>query len=264
MRFRFKSLLSRVLSAGGRTTSGRISIRHRSGMSFMKRNWSYLSPDFLRYYYVSQLRSHRRLSCMLFLSLFNTVHLSPRIWNCNIGQWNVPIRSTRIECIKDFRTMPGNTILLKYARVGTRVCNIERHPLKGPVYARAPGCRAMVLSKKRYKKRVYVQLKLPSSGEVYLSERCHAILGRVGLVGGVIGKAGLMRHYGYRPTVRGVAMNPVDHPHGGGEGKKSNPSAPCNPWGTQSKFKKTLSRDFLRKRNRRILRLRVLAKTITI
>ena len=115
--------------------------------------------------------------------------------------------------------------------VGTVIHNIELKPKGGAKLSRAAGTSAQVTAKEG----AYAQIKL-SSGEVRLIHiECMATIGRVGnteheLV--VLGKAGRKRHRGKRPVVRGVAMNPVDHPHGGGEGKagKGNPH-PVSPWG---------------------------------
>jgi len=82
------------------------------------------------------------------------------------------------------------------------------------------------------------------------------MLGRLSVVRGKYKTAGFMFSRGHRPHVRGVAMNPIDHPHGGGEGKKSNPSTPRHPWGTQNKWKKTLSKHFCKKRDNFIYKMK--------
>lgn len=125
----------------------------------------------------------------------------------------------------------GNALPIQSIPVGTIVHNIELKPKGGAKLCRAAGTSAQITAKEG----TYAQLKL-SSGEVRLIHmECMATIGRVGnteheLV--VLGKAGRKRHLGKRPVVRGVAMNPVDHPHGGGEGKasKGNPH-PVSPWG---------------------------------
>lgn len=125
----------------------------------------------------------------------------------------------------------GNALPLRNIPIGTLIHNVELKPGEGGKILRAAGASAQVLAKEGD----YAQLRL-SSGEIRLVHmNCMATIGRVGnleheLV--VIGKAGRSRHMGRRPHVRGVAMNPVDHPHGGGEGKatKGNPH-PVSPWG---------------------------------
>ena len=128
---------------------------------------------------------------------------------------------------------------------------------------RAPGCVAKVLARKEYRKRVFVQIKLPSSKVVFVSHNCSAMVGRNNVYKLDTSKAGTKMNRGWRPSVRGVAMNPIDHPHGGGNGKKSNPSTSFHPWGLQNKFKKTLSKDILKKRTRSFIRMKRFSTTLT-
>ncbi|CUX76759.1 50S ribosomal protein L2 [Candidatus Tremblaya princeps] len=125
--------------------------------------------------------------------------------------------------------------------VGTSVFNLEVRPGSGAKMARAAGAYATVVS--RNGANVNVRLR---SGEVRaLDGRCYATVGEVGNAGHdrvVQGKAGRMRWRGVRPTVRGVAMNPVDHPHGGGEGKTTAGRHPVSPWGKPAKGMKTRRR----------------------
>jgi len=132
---------------------------------------------------------------------------------------------------EDVEVSVGNVLAIRNIPVGTVIHNIELKPKGGGKLSRAAGTSAQITAKEG----AYAQIKL-SSGEVRLIHiECMATIGRVGnteheLV--VLGKAGRKRHRGKRPVVRGVAMNPVDHPHGGGEGKagKGNPH-PVSPWG---------------------------------
>ena len=125
---------------------------------------------------------------------------------------------------------PGNALPLKSIPVGTIIHNIEMKPLKGAQIARSAGSYAQLVGRGDG----YAQVKL-SSGEVRLiPEACMATIGAVSNpdnMNVVIGKAGRNVHKGWRPHVRGVAMNPVDHPHGGGEGKTSGGRHPVSPWG---------------------------------
>lgn len=131
----------------------------------------------------------------------------------------------------DAEVVTGNALPIRNIPVGNTVHNIELKPKGGGKIARAAGTSAQIVAKEGG----YAQLKM-TSGEIrVVHQDCMATLGRVGnteheLV--VFGKAGRKRHIGKRPVVRGVAMNPVDHPHGGGEGKatKGNPH-PVSPWG---------------------------------
>jgi len=129
---------------------------------------------------------------------------------------------------------PGNCLSLKNIPVGTIIHNIELKPGKGAEIVRSAGNSAQLLAKEEG----YANIKLPS-GEVRLVNlECRATIGQIGNMDHEIlrlGKAGRKRWLGVRPTVRGTAMNPVDHPHGGGEGKnKSAGRDPVTPWGKPS------------------------------
>jgi large subunit ribosomal protein L2 len=136
----------------------------------------------------------------------------------------------------DIRT--GNAMRLRGIPVGTIVHNIEMRPGKGWQLARSAGTYAQIVGRDQG----YAQLKL-SSGEVrVVSSECMATIGAVSNPDQQnisIGKAGRNRWLGRRPVVRGVAMNPIDHPHGGGEGKTSGGRHPVTPWGIPTKGKKT-------------------------
>ncbi len=133
---------------------------------------------------------------------------------------------------------PGNALPLKGIPVGTIIHNIEMKPLKGAQIARSAGSYAQLVGRGNG----YAQVKL-SSGEVRLiPEACMATIGAVSNpdnMNEVLGKAGRNVHKGWRPHVRGVAMNPVDHPHGGGEGKTSGGRHPVTPWGKKTRGPKT-------------------------
>ncbi len=129
----------------------------------------------------------------------------------------------------DIRT--GNTLPLEKIPVGTVIHNIEMHPGKGGQIARSAGNSAQLMAKEGK----YATLRLPSGEMRYLPIKCRATIGQVGNIEHEIvsiGKAGRKRHMGVRPTVRGVVMNPCDHPHGGGEGKSPiGMPSPVTPWG---------------------------------
>jgi len=145
---------------------------------------------------------------------------------------------SRVESGEAAEIQVGNTLPLKSIPVGTIIHNIELKPKKGAQIARSAGASAQLLAKEGD----YVTLRL-SSGEVRLVLRdCRATIGQVGNLEHeniTIGKAGRSRWMGKRPEVRGVAMNPVDHPLGGGEGKTSGGRHPCSPWGWLTKGYKT-------------------------
>lgn len=137
---------------------------------------------------------------------------------------------------------PGNTLPIANIPVGTMIYNIELYPGKGGQLVRSAGCSAQLMAKENG----VAQVRLPS-GEVRIVRlNCKATIGQVSNVeheNVKIGKAGKTRHRGIRPTVRGSAMNPCDHPHGGGEGKSpiGRPS-PVTPWGKPAMGYKTRSK----------------------
>jgi large subunit ribosomal protein L2 len=133
---------------------------------------------------------------------------------------------------------PGNALPMTAIPLGTTLHNIELRPGKGGQMARAAGSGAQLVAREGR----HALLRLPSGEMRRVLAACYATVGQVGNVeheNASIGKAGRNRWKGWRPTVRGVAMNPVDHPHGGGEGKTSGGRHPCTPWGVPTKGKKT-------------------------
>ncbi len=132
----------------------------------------------------------------------------------------------------------GNALPLKNIPLGTMIHNIELKKGKGAQMARSAGTAAQLLAKESG----YAQIKLPSGETRMVHLDCYATIGQVGNLDHEnisIGKAGRSRWLGKRPTVRGVAMNPIDHPHGGGEGKTSGGRNPVSPWGLPTKGYKT-------------------------
>ncbi len=128
----------------------------------------------------------------------------------------------------------GNTLPLKQIPLGTAIHNVELKPGRGGQLVRSAGSAAQLLAKDAG----WVQIKLPSGEIRRVNEICQATIGQVGNADHEnvsSGKAGRTRWLGIRPTVRGVAMNPVDHPLGGGEGKTSGGRHPCTPWGAREK-----------------------------
>jgi len=133
----------------------------------------------------------------------------------------------------------GNAMPLSAVPVGSTVHNIEMQPGKGGQIARSAGMYALLAGRSEG----YATLKMPSGEMRRVPENCYATIGRVGNIDHElvrIGKAGRNRHRGIKPTVRGVVMNPCDHPHGGGEGKSPvGMAAPVSPWGKPALGKKT-------------------------
>jgi len=139
---------------------------------------------------------------------------------------------------------PGNVLPLRHIPLGTQIHNVEMRPGRGAQIARSAGTYAQLMAKEGR----YAQVKLPS-GEVrmFLID-CRATIGLVGNLeheNTSLGKAGRKRWLGRRPKVRGVAMNPVDHPMGGGEGKASGGRHPCSPWGVPAKGYRTRKKNKL-------------------
>jgi large subunit ribosomal protein L2 len=142
---------------------------------------------------------------------------------------------------EDVEIAEGNCMPLKKIPLGSMVHNIELREKKGGQIARSAGAYAEIIAKENG----IVQLKFPSS-EIRIVRDClFATIGQVSNaehMNMVIGSAGRKRHMGFRPTVRGVAMNPIDHPMGGGEGKTAGGGHPVSPWGQKSKGLKTRNR----------------------
>lgn len=136
---------------------------------------------------------------------------------------------------------PGNALPLRSIPVGTFIHNIEMKTGKGGQLVRTAGAYAQLMAKEG----TYATVKLPSNEVRYILQECYASIGQIGNIDHeniTIGKAGRSRWLGKQPKVRGVAMNPVDHPHGGGEGKSKGGNHPSNPWGVPTKGYKTRRR----------------------
>jgi large subunit ribosomal protein L2 len=134
----------------------------------------------------------------------------------------------------------GNALPIRNIPVGTTICCVEMMPGKGAQLARAAGASVQLLAREG----VYAQLRLRSGEIRRVHVECRATIGEVGNEENnlrKLGKAGATRWRGVRPTVRGVAMNPVDHPHGGGEGRTGEGRVPVNPWGQPTKGYRTRS-----------------------
>ncbi|MBQ9394340.1 MAG: 50S ribosomal protein L2 [Proteobacteria bacterium] len=132
----------------------------------------------------------------------------------------------------------GNCLKLKYIPLGTEIHNVEMRPGKGGQLVRSAGVAAQLMAREGN----YALVRMPSGELRKIHVECRATIGRIGLSDHAnvsLGKAGRSRWLGVRPSVRGVVMNPVDHPHGGGEGRTSGGRHPVTPWGIPTKGKKT-------------------------
>lgn len=231
-----RSLLAPLHKKGGRNSYGRITVRHRGGghkrkyrIIDFKRNKDGVSAKVVRIEYDPNRSA--RIALLHYLDGEKRYILAPN--RLKVGD--------QIVSGPDADIIPGNALPLANIPVGTVVHNIELRPGKGGQLARSAGAEAQIMAKEGK----YAHVRMPS-GEVRLIEqKCRATVGQVGniehenLTGG---KAGRSRWMGFRPSVRGTVMNPVDHPHGGGEGKTPPGRQPVTPWGVPTIGYKTRKR----------------------
>ena len=228
-----KSLTTSANKRGGRNNRGRITVRHKGGGH--KRRYRVI--DFKRDKTgvpatIASIEYDPNRSA--YIALLHYVDGEKRyiIAPQKVGVGDKVISSAHAD-IK-----PGNSLRLRYIPVGTIIHNIELKPGKGGQMARSAGAWAQLVAKEGK----YASVKLPSGEIRKVLQQCRATIGAVSNrehENRSLGKAGRKRWLGVRPTVRGVAMNPVDHPHGGGEGRTSSGRHPVTPWGTPTKGKKT-------------------------
>nr|YP_010155997.1 ribosomal protein L2 [Cumathamnion serrulatum]QQY85295.1 ribosomal protein L2 [Cumathamnion serrulatum] len=244
-----KSLIRKKHSPKGRNNRGVITSRHRGG-GHKKR---YRIIDFKRHKInikgkVASIEydpnRNARIALIHYSDGEKKYILQPR--SLKIGTIIISGPSAPIEV--------GNALPLEYIPLGTAVHNIAIKPNKGGQMVRAAGTYAQIVAKEGD----FITLKLPSSEVRIISKKCYATIGQVGNIDAsniTIGKAGRNRWIGKRPSVRGVVMNPIDHPHGGGEGKSPiGRSHPVTPWGKPALGQKT--RNKKKYSNKYILRRR--------
>lgn len=229
-----KPLLQSLSKSGGRNSRGRISIRHRGGghkrqyrMIDFKRNKLDVSGVVETIEYDPNRSAF--ISLIKYMDGERRYILSPL--NLNVGQ-------TIVSSDKQVDILPGNTMPLRRIPLGTVIHNIELRKNKGGQLARSAGTGAQILAKEGD----YAQIRMPSSEIRKIHLDCRATIGQIGNLDFVnisVGKAGRTRWKGRRPHVRGTAMNPVDHPHGGGEGKAKGGRNPVSPTGIPTKGYKT-------------------------
>lgn len=231
-RKRVKSLLKSKRRTNGRNNLGRITCRHRGGGHKRK----YRIIDFKRDKKeipakVAYIEYDPNRSCHI--ALLHYVDGEKRYIisakDLKVGDMVITTKSQNYKI--------GNCLKLKDMPIGSTIHNIEKYPGKGGVFVRSAGLSAQLVARNAGK----ATIKMPSGEIRLINEECYATLGMVsnpehGLR--VDGKAGRRRWQGIRPTVRGVAMNPVDHPHGGGEGK-SKGNHPMTPWAKITKGRRT-------------------------
>lgn len=231
-----RSLSSGLKKSGGRNNLGRLTSAHRGGghkrryriIDFKRNKWGV--PARVATIEYDPNRS-ARIALLHYFDGEKRYILAPV--GLKVGDQVQTAERAEIE--------PGNVLPLRTIPLGTVLHNIELKPGKGGQMCRAAGSSARLMAREGK----YAQLKLPSGETRQVLVTCLATVGQVGNVEHEnisIGKAGRSRWLGRRPNVRGVAMNPVDHPHGGGEGRSSGGRHPVTPWGVPTKGYKTRSK----------------------
>ena len=229
-----RSLLESKNKTGGRNANGRITVRHIGGGNRNK----YRIIDFKRNKddvpaKVASIEYDPNRSANIALLHYADGEKRYILAPVGLNKGDVVVSGENA----DIKT--GNSLPLEKIPVGTMIHNIEMHPGKGGQIARAAGNAAQLMAKEGK----YAILRMPSGEMRYIPIKCKATIGQVGNLDHEIvsiGKAGRKRHMGVKPTVRGVVMNPCDHPHGGGEGKSPiGMPSPVTPWGVPTLGYKT-------------------------
>jgi len=227
-----KSLLLSKSRISGRNNAGRITVRHRGGgakrrlrvVDFRREKWGVPAT-------VAAIEYDPNRSARIALLHYRDGEKRYIIAPLGLKAGNVVMSGPQADIL------PGNALPLRYIPVGTMIHSVELQPGKGAQLCRSAGAAAQLLAKEGD----YATLKLPSGEARMVRLECMATVGQVGNLDHEnisVGKAGRMRWLGLRPTVRGVAMNPVDHPMGGGEGRGKG-NHPMTPWGKPTKGYKT-------------------------
>lgn len=220
-----KSLLAPIKKKGGRNNTGRITARHRGGghkrhyrLIDFKRNKDNIPAKVATIEYDPNRTAN--IALLHYADGEKRYILAPV--GLKVGDEIISGAGSDIKI--------GNAMQLKDMPLGTTVHNIELQPGKGGQMARAAGTSAQLVAREGG----YAQVRLPSGEVRMVSHHCRATIGQIGNVEAKnvsLGKAGRKRHMGRKPHVRGVVMNPCDHPHGGGEGKAPVGGKPQTPWG---------------------------------
>lgn len=221
-----KSLLAPLYQKAGRDWQGRVSMRHRGGgnkqhyrIIDFKRDKDNIPARVVGTEY--DPNRNCRIALLEYEDKEKRYILAPL--GLNIGD--------AVMSGEEVDIRPGNALPLRSIPIGTVVHNVELEPARGGKLARSAGAGLILLAKES----VYAIVKMPSGERRMIHLSCRATVGQVGNLDAkniVLGKAGKKRHLGRRPEVRGVAMNPCDHPHGGGEGKSGiGLKHPVSPWG---------------------------------
>ncbi|MEI6221757.1 MAG: 50S ribosomal protein L2 [bacterium] len=228
-----KALCEALPRKAGRNNQGRITVRHRGGGAkrlYRKIDFKRVKDDMFANVKTIEYDPNRsgRIALIEYQDGSKSYILAPD--QLKVGD---KVMSGNKAPIK-----PGNCMPLEKIPVGSFIHNVEVMPGKGAALIRSAGTIGQYIGREKE----YAQIKLPSGEIRMVHKSCRATLGQVsnpehGNI--VIGKAGRNRYLGIRPTVRGSAMNPNDHPHGGGEGRQGEGMAPKTPWGKPARGKKT-------------------------
>jgi len=228
-----KSLVEGLTKSGGRGASGRVAVRFRGGGA--KR--LYRKVDFKRRKFdvpgvVERLEYDPKRTAFIALVKYADGEIAYILAPQRLKAGDEVIAAEKAD------VKPGNAMPLRGMPIGTIIHNVELKPLKGGQIARSAGTYAQLVGRDAG----YAQIRLNSGELRMVQDGCMATVGAVSNpdhMNEVLGKAGRRRHMGFRPHVRGVAMNPVDHPHGGGEGRTSGGRHPVSPTGKPTKGSKT-------------------------
>ncbi|MCA9938915.1 MAG: 50S ribosomal protein L2 [Anaerolineales bacterium] len=247
-----RSLSKGLRKRGGRNFRGKVTVRHRGGGH--KRRYRFI--DFKR----DKFGIPGRIASIEY-DPNRSARIALVVYADGEKRYVVAPLGLRVDdtILSDERTeiRPGNTMPIRNIPLGTQIHNIELQPGRGGQIARSAGTSAQLLAKEGEQ---YAIVRLPSGEERYIRQDCLATIGQVGNVehGNVkLGKAGRKRHLGIRPTVRGSAMSPRDHPHGGGEGRSPiGMAGPKTPWGkpaqgTRTRSNKSTDKFIFRRRSKK-------------
>jgi large subunit ribosomal protein L2 len=228
-----KTLVEGITKSGGRGGNGRIAVRFRGGgakrlyriIDFKRRKWDMPAT-------VERLEYDPNRTAFIALLSYEdgtkTYITAPQ----RLKAGDTVVAGEKVD------VKPGNAMPLRSIPVGTIIHCVEMKPMKGAQIARSAGAYAQLVGRDAG----YAQIRLMSGELRMVLDGCIATIGAVSNPDHMnqnLGKAGRVRHMGFRPHVRGVAMNPIDHPHGGGEGRTSGGRNPVTPWGKPTKGRKT-------------------------
>jgi large subunit ribosomal protein L2 len=229
-----KSLLRPLTKTGGRNARGRVTCRHRGGGH--KRRFDFKRDKYTIPATVASIEYDPNRSARIALLHYHDGEKRYILAPLELGVGDVVSSGDNVE-IK-----PGNALPLRNIPVGTVIHNVELKPKKGAQLIRSAGAFGQLMAKEGK----YAQVKFPSNEVRMVLLDCYATIGQVSNIdheNRTLGKAGKTRWLGRRPKVRGVAMNPVDHPLGGGEGRSSGGRHPVTPWGVPTRGYKTRNKN---------------------